>query len=206
MSEMKRIGIDLEVNAAIQASRRSFSESENDILRRLLLNGAAKEAPRRGSAPEGLEAEPGERSTGRWTMEAEPGERSTGRWTMEAEPGERSTGRWTVEVQGERVAAANLKGAYRTLLLILAQREPDFLQRYAEESSRSRRFIARAPRDLYLATPELAKDHAKPLTDGWYFDTNLSTDQVARRIRIAARVCGLRYGSDVRLLNNLEQI
>jgi negative regulator of replication initiation len=178
MSELKRIGIDVEVNAAIEAHRRSFSESENDILRRLLLDGLVKEAPRRGSAPGGLEAE----------------------------PGERSTGRWTVEVQGERVAAANLKGAYRTLLLILAQREPDFLQRYAEESSRSRRFVARVPKDLYLATPELAKDHAKPLTDGWYFDTNLSTDQVARRIRIAARVCGLRYGSDVRLLNNLEQI
>jgi hypothetical protein len=191
MSQLKQIGIDVEVNAAIERERRSFSETENFILRRLLLTGSAPPAaalPSLAGPPSG-------------TARGMP---AAGR--AELLPGERITGRWTVEVLGERVAAANLKGAYRTLLLLLADRVPDFFQKFAQERSRSRRFVARAPADLYLASPELAKQHAKPLAQGWYFDTNLSTDQVTRRVRIAARICGLRYGSNVRLLNNLEEI
>ena len=37
MSRMKQISIDVEVNRVIEANRNAFSESENDILRRLLL-------------------------------------------------------------------------------------------------------------------------------------------------------------------------
>ncbi|HWH22520.1 MAG TPA: hypothetical protein VNT25_04405 [Allosphingosinicella sp.] len=177
MERMKQIGIDIEVNATIERHRRTFSESENDILRRLLLDDN-KTAPAR--APD-LSC-------------------------MRGQPGERSTGRWTVDLEGQRVPAANLKGAYRTLLLLLAERYPQFLEKFSQERARSRRFVARSPQQLYLASPGLAKDHAKPLTDGWFFDTNLSTDQVARRVRIAARLCGLQYGKDLRLLNNLEQI
>jgi hypothetical protein len=188
---LKQIGIDVQVNAAIERERRSFSETENEILRRLLLGGSVAGAAA-GHAFGNISA--GE------THGMPPAA------PIQPVPGERSTGRWTVEVQGERVAASNLKGAYRTLLLLLTDRFPLFLEKFARESSRSRRFVARAPADLYLASPVLAKQHAKPLADGWYFDTNLSTDQVARRVRIAARICGLRYGSDVRLLNNLEEI
>jgi hypothetical protein len=177
MNELKQIGIDIEVNGAIENSRRSFKESPNDILRRLLLQGSSLAAP---------------------TLQVEPPPARLA--------GERVTGRWTVEIDGRRIAAANLKGAYRTLLLVLAERHPDFLHRFSEEQARSRRFVARAARDLYLTSPALAKKHAEPLVDGWFFDTNLSTDQVARRARIAARLCGLRYGEDVRLLNNLEEI
>lgn len=178
MPEMKTIEIDLDVNAAIETDRRSFKETPNDILRRRLL-----------TPPSG----PGAHVSG-------PDLESL------AQPGERLTGRWTVELSGKRVPASNLKAAYRTLLLLLNERHPNFLQAYSEERARARRYVARAPRDLYLNSPKLAKDHAKPLIAGWYFDTNLSTDQVARRARIAARLCGLRYGRDVRILNDLEEI
>lgn len=179
MSETKTIEIDLDVNAAIEKDRRSFQESANDILRRRLL---------------------GERDSGRAPVKSAV--------DLEAieESGERVTGRWTVELSGKRGSASNLKSAYRTLLLLLHERHPTFLQAYSEERTRARRFVARAPRDLYLNSPDLAKLHAKPLTAGWYFDTNLSTDQVARRARIAARLCGLRYGREVRILNGLEEI
>lgn len=179
MAEMKTIQIDLDVNAAIERNRRSFQESANDILRRHLLGERDEGNPSRVSATD-LEAS--------------------------GEPGDRIRGRWTVELGGKRVAATNLKTAYRTLLLLLHERHPEFLQAYSQERARARRFVARAPRDLYLNSPDLAKHHAKPLIGGWYFDTNLSTDQVARRARVAARLCGLRYGRDVRILNNLEEI
>jgi negative regulator of replication initiation len=179
MSDMKMIEIDLDVNAAIEGERRSFRESANDILRRRLLGD------REGARP--------------------PAQSAVDLESVE-EPGERVTGRWMVELGGKRVSTSNLKSAYRTLLLLLEERHPDFLQAFSEERARARRFVARAPRDLYLNSPDLAKHHAKPLAAGWYFDTNLSTDQVARRARIAARLCGLKYGRDVRILNGLEEI
>jgi len=41
---------------------------------------------------------------------------------------------------------------------------------------------------------------------GWYFDSNVSADQVGKRARIAARLCGLHYGPDVWILDNLREI
>lgn len=179
MSRTKTIEIDLDVNAAIEKDRLSFQETANDILRRRLL---------------------GEQEGGRPLAENAVDLESV------EEPGERVTGRWTVELSGKRVSTSNLKSAYRTLLLLLQERHPNFLQAFSEERARARRFVARAPRDLYLNSPDLAKHHAKPLTADWYFDTNLSTDQVARRARVAARLCGLKYGREVRILNGLEEI
>jgi hypothetical protein len=121
-------------------------------------------------------------------------------------PGTRRRGQFTVEVRGERISAANLKLAYRTLLETLDSRYPDFLAAFAEEGGRSRRFVARTQAQLYAASPHLAKRHAALLESGWHFDSNVSAIQVARRARIAARICGLRYGADVRILENLREI
>lgn len=179
MGRLKQIGIDVEVNGVIEKNRRSFSESENDILRRLLLDGRESRTPVRPV---------------------------TTRTPTEASGPSRKRGLWSVEFRGQRHAAPNLKGAYERLLLILSDAFPSFLQDFSQEQARSRRFVARNPVHLYLASPELADEFAKPLRDGWYFDTNLSTDQVANRARVAARVCGLLYGRDVKILNGLQQI
>jgi len=178
MPRLKQIGIDVEVNRVIEGHRRSFSETPNEILRRLLPSDLPDRSPQaRPVSSAAIESE-----------------------------SLRRRGRWSVERGSKRIAAGNLKDAYRSALLLLNEEFPDFLGRFAEQQARSRRFVAKSPSDLYLASPRLARHHAKPLVDGWFFDTNLSTDQVARRVRIAARICGIRYGADVRLLNNLEQI
>lgn len=184
---MKAIDIDVEVNGVIEGSRRTFAESPNDILRRLLLPLSAP-----GPRPPLVDPSP------QFVSED---------WSeLPALDKTRTTGRWNVEFRGRTFAAPNLRRAYHTVLLLLGAAFPDFLENFAEERGRARRFVARKPADLYLATPSLAKKHAAPLKDGWYFDTNLSTDQVARRVRVAARICGLRYGSDLRVLNNFEEI
>lgn len=188
MSDLKRIGIDVDVSGVIENGRRSFSESENDILRRLLLPRASP-AVRSGA----------ERPAPKAMAELPPD-------LPAPAPATRSTGNWAVDLSGRRIAAPNLKTAYRTLLVLLSEADPHFLEKFSKEQARSRRFVARSPGELYLASPRLAAKHAAPLGDGWYFDTNLSTDQVSRRARIAARLCGLRYGTDVYLLNNLQQI
>ena len=66
--------------------------------------------------------------------------------------------------------------------------------------------MALNPSELYDSAPHLAEDHARLLKDDWYFDTNLSTEQVAKRARVAARVAGLNYGRDVKLMENLRLI
>lgn len=175
---MRQIGIGVEVHRLIERHRRALSESENDILARILPLVPVARAPAESLA-----------------VAAAPAPRGT-----------RRRGQWAVEVRGERVPAANLKSAYRTLLEILDTRYPDFLADFAEEKGRRRRFVARAPAQLYPASPHLAKRHAAPLGAGWHYDTNVSTVQVARRARIAARICGLRYGRDVRILENLREI
>lgn len=178
MARLKQIGIDVDVHRAIEQERHSFSESENDILRRLLLR---EKAPRRNA------------------VSKEPR-------SIVAEEAVRARGLWSVDIKGERISAANMKDAYRMLLLKLAEASPDFIERFASERARSRRFVARNPTDLYDSSPHLADEYAQPLKDGWYYDTNLSTEQVAKRARVAARVAGLSYGRDVRLLDNLREV
>jgi negative regulator of replication initiation len=178
MGRFKQIGIDVDVHRMIEQHRRSFTETENDILRRIFLS-EQKERPSPQQTP------------------------STGGFATSSA---RSRGMWSVELRGRVSAAANLKDAYRSLLEQLADADPEFLQKFSREKGRSRRFVAQSREALYATSPHLAKDHAKPLRDGWYFDTNLSAEQVAQRARIAARVCGLLYGRDVRILENLKEI
>nr|WP_294168854.1 hypothetical protein [uncultured Sphingomonas sp.] len=178
MDRLKQIGIDLEVHRAIERARRSFNESENDILRRLLVE-----------------------------REAQPrSPRETQNSSSVVELRSRVRGNWTVEIRGERLAAANLKDAYRTLLLQLHGADPSFLPAFAEEKGRLRRYVAKSPDELFVGSPHLAADHARQLVEGWWYDTNLSTEQVSKRARIAARVSGLRYGEEVRILENLREI
>lgn len=171
---MNQIDVDPEVQRAIERHRRVPSESENDILRRVL--AIAAWAPRRP------------------VLET-PGPTGT-----------RRRGQWAVELLGETIPAANLKAAWRTLLDALDVRFPEFLSDFAEEEGRTRRFVARSPGELYAAAPHLARRHAEPLAGGWYYDSNVSAAQVARRARIAARLCGLRYGRDLRILESLREI
>ena len=175
MPRLKQIDIDVDVHRAIEQARLSFSERENDILRRILL--ISPEPIRRDASPAAISA-----------------------------PVQRQRGTWTVELLHKRTAAANLKDAYKTLLLELAERDSSFLERFSRESSRSRRYVARSARDLYASSPHLAADHARRLVGDWFFDTNLSLAQVGRRARVAARIAGLSYGKDVRILENLKEI
>ena len=175
---LKQIAIDVDVHRAVELARRSFGETENDILRRLLLK-----KPSRGGA-------------------ALPKRKGP----VLPEQVTRSRGLWSVEIKGERTPAANMKDAYRLFLIRLDDLVPGFLDRFAEERGRSRRFVARDPADLYSASPHLARTCAQHLKDDWYFDTNLSADQVAARARIAARLAGLRYGTDIRISDNLKTV
>lgn len=169
MARMKQIAIDVDVNRAIESGRRTFSETENDILRRLLLQANVPQPENHGKS-----------------------ERPR---TSVA----RARGAWIARIGGESYPGQNLKEAYKLLLLQLQKRHPDFLAKFSALKARSRRFVAKRPQDLYLSSPHLADEFAEPLVDGWYVDTNLSQEQVSKRVEEAARALGLKFPEQVSL-------
>jgi hypothetical protein len=181
MPERREIAVDLDVHRVIENSRETFSESENDILRRLLLPQPKKE------------------TNSLIRNETRPAPATRGTVT-------RSRGLWSIQIKDERIAAESMIDAYRLLLIRLGKLVPGFFDRLALEGNKRRRLIARSAGELYISSPHLTRDHAQHLTDDWFFDTNLSTEQVAQRARIAARVAGLTYGRDVRLLDNMREV
>ena len=175
----RQIAIDLDVHRAIERHRQALCETENEILRRLVLPARGRAAGVRGPAP--------------------------GIWSRMASSAPRSRGLWSVEVGGRKIPAANLKDAYRRLLRELAAAHPQFLDAFAGEKGRTRRPVARTPTELYGQSRHLAR-HAELLVEGWYFDSNLSAARAGKLARIAARLCGLYYGPDVRILDNLREL
>ena len=175
----RTIAIDLDVHRAIERARLGLGESENDILRRLLLLGRKR---RSGLAPGGDGGAP----------------RRAG--------GPRGRGLWTVEIAGRRIPPPTSRPPGGSCCA--SSRLPTAFPRRvrAAETGRGRRFVRARAAALYPRSPHLARRHAEPLIEGWFVDGNVSADQVARRARIAARLCGLHYGADVRILDNLREL
>jgi negative regulator of replication initiation len=163
---MKQIEIDLDVSREIEVARLSFSETENDILRRLLRIGWSE-----GSSVS----------------------------RPEEQIGQRSTGTFSFTYKRERFREASLKTAYKRLLLLIHADNSDFLSELAEQPVRRGRIVSKDKQALYQTSPHLAEQYAEKLTDDYWYDTNLSTDQTKSRIRLACGVAGLDYGDDVRL-------
>lgn len=166
MPKFKQIGIDIDVHRALEAQRQSFGETENDILRRMLLP-------------------------------VQKGEPRTANSVLRKMVERRSRGSWRIHYRGTADEAQNMKEAYREALLLLDRDYPSFLRDFSQLSSRSRRFVSRKPEELYSNAKHLAKDHAHRLKDGWFFDTNLSREQVEVRLRAASDLVGLSYGVDL---------
>ena len=90
-----------------------------------------------------------------------------------------------------------MKAAYISCLRKLTERDPQFLVRLSEKTTRSRRIVAQNPRDLYFRRPELSKQFASRLTDQWWVDTNLSRQQCEQRLKTACDVAGLQFGDSL---------
>lgn len=169
------IQIDIEVYRAIETHRTTFDQTPNDILKDLLDIGAPEAPTGRATAPE-------------------PGGELIRRVVRN-----RRTGIYSFDLMGEHFEETSLREAYKRCLLELAKLDERFLEKLAERRTRSRRIVARVPRDLYLRTPGLAEKFADRLTGPWWFDVNLSQPQVEARIAIACDVAGLSYGGDLKL-------
>ncbi len=97
----------------------------------------------------------------------------------------------------------NTSSAKETLAEILKKlqdRDPGFMDRLAKETvGRKRRLVARDRNDLY-DDPKFVKQSSLDLQNGWWLGHHLSTAQVQRYIKTACEVAGVKYGTQLTLI------
>ena len=108
-----------------------------------------------------------------------------------------------VEYRGEAFPLSTYIDIYMTVLRRLWGDFPDRRDEIAKSVGRcgtARAYIARSRDPLFPGqSPEFALRYSKPLADGWYVDTNLNQERMARLLPVAVQAAGLTWGKDVRV-------
>ena len=193
---------------AIPGVWRSLLKRPDDMLRDLLMEQVADEC---GTMPEQDDVESflkdclsGEV---REVPDAPPPATKPGRRKSSPEPQpatSRATGKingYILENRAEETGAAN-----RTLAEVLKEfhrRDPNFMERYAgKTATRRRRLVARDRKDLYPYSPDLAEKMSMDLENGWWLGHNLNAETIRRRIKTACEIAGVKYGSQLKLIES----
>lgn len=92
--------------------------------------------------------------------------------------------------------------ANRTLAEVLKEfqrRDAGFMTRLASRTvGRTRRLVAQNREDLYET--ENQRESSLDLENGWWLRTNISTKSVRRNIELACQVAGVRFGTQLTLI------
>ena len=104
-------------------------------------------------------------------------------------------------LNGKHYPAHNARDVLINVLEMLTKRDPSFPERFAAlpKHGRKRRYLARDRDDLYPGRSDLARDHSKQLTSGWWVGTNHSRAAICRIIKMVCDVAHMRYGEDLRV-------
>jgi hypothetical protein len=172
--DTKTIEIDTETNALLEARRKSFSETPNEIIKRSLNEFGCQDTNHKGET----------------MIAAQP---------KQAARRSRASGSYGYSLLGVRNIESSLRSAYISILRGLQARDSGFLARLSCEETPGRRLVAKNPMDLYKRTPKLADSYAEKLDTDWYVDVNLSELQVVQRLKIACKIAGIEYGEDLRV-------
>ncbi|MEM7031534.1 MAG: type I restriction enzyme HsdR N-terminal domain-containing protein [Chloroflexota bacterium] len=97
------------------------------------------------------------------------------------------------------------KSGYALLINLfeeLSKLDPTFPERFAAlpKHGRTRRYLAKTPRELFPERPDLVKKNFHQLTSGWWIGGNLSTQSIGTIIKMACDVAGLSYGDEIKVL------
>ena len=107
------------------------------------------------------------------------------------------------QLAGQPPVESSSKGMLVDVLQSLASRDSNFLVRFSREGGRKRRYVARAPADLYPGRPDLVEKYKASLGNGWWAGTNYNAKEIESIIRTACDVANLRWGKD--LIVNTEE-
>lgn len=105
----------------------------------------------------------------------------------------------TLMLRGKAFSYESAKEAMVIILKELASEDSSFLTRLSQHpdiQGRKRRYIARAPQDLYPDRKDLWTAHER-LPGGWLVATNLNNQTKQTIIRAACQVAKLNFGRDV---------
>ena len=102
-------------------------------------------------------------------------------------------------LDGQRVETGSAIATLATIIRRLDKKDPQFMQRFAEATAgKRRRLVARERSDLYDKAH--LETHSAELGNGWWMGTNLSSATIRKHIEAACRVAGIRFGSQLTLI------
>ena len=104
-------------------------------------------------------------------------------------------------IGGKDMRARNAKEVFIGVFKALGERDASFFERFAAlpKHGRKRRYLARAPEQLFPGRSDLARDCAVQVGLGWWLGTNVSRATIGQRLEMACAVAGLTFGKDLRV-------
>ena len=104
-------------------------------------------------------------------------------------------------IRGERYDCRTGKDAMVTVLRVLANSDPSFLERCAQHPAargHKRRYIARTPEELHPSRADQRRHHEE-LPGGWLVWTKFNKKDMRKIIGLAAETAGLKLNMDITL-------
>ncbi|MCC6626052.1 MAG: hypothetical protein IT340_01495 [Chloroflexi bacterium] len=111
-------------------------------------------------------------------------------------PTEPRDGRYWFDLDDTRHRARTGVDLLVKVFQALADRDPTFLERFADQPKhgRTRRFLARRPEELFPDRPDLVSSSVRQIKPGWYIGLNVSHDEIKRRIERARDFASRGHG------------
>lgn len=113
-----------------------------------------------------------------------------------SEPRTRNTGVYLLEVKGKTTEHTRQRDVLAEGLKAIETLKPGTLEKLSGVKSRTRRIVARDPKELFDKA-HLADKHVSKLMDGWYYGTNNNAQETNRWLREGAELAGLKWGKDI---------
>ena len=118
----------------------------------------------------------------------------------------RRSGEYWLEVDGKRSEFYSLRDLLAGGLRTLEEKSPGTLEKLSHIKPRSRRIVARDPKDLF-DKEHLAKEYAEKLADGWYYGTNNSAQETNAWLERAASCAGFKWDEKFKTsINSLDAL
>ena len=131
----------------------------------------------------------------------------SGRRSRSNKPAEQTgrTGRIVGYVlDGREVAARSGIRVLQEILLEFDRRDAAFMERFALETGTARRnIVGRNRESIYMSSPHLI-DQSQEVGNGWWMSTKINAVQIKGHIETACRLAGVRFGSQLRLIERQD--
>jgi hypothetical protein len=115
----------------------------------------------------------------------------------------RRSGKYWFELKGQRCECGTLKELLSKGLPMLEQHQPGTLDRLHHIKPKTKRIVARDPRQLF-DREHLAQKHAEKLNDEWWFGTNNSAPETEAWLERACECAGIGWGKEFKTSLNMD--